>query len=512
VPARGALLALSLAALLSACGTTVPLEQQAEAPPGGSLSSGGTPGADAGPAGSVGSAGTGAPAGPTQTGASGAVAGRPTAGRSGSPTGNSGGLVAAGPRTPLPTAGPGWDRNFVYVGVTTQKDTKQIAETYGIKSVDNGDTEAQALAVAGRIDREGGVLGRKIKIVFRDMPTIDTATNPEAAGAQACTFFTQDRKVIAVINIVTLMDGPNFRACLAKAGVALFSASAYAIDDVAAGALAPSFYQSLGVSWDPLAPLLVKRLKAGGWFGGWDPVAGQSAPTPPRIGILVDGKDVGGRVATKLKSTLAAAGYKDVLTYSYGRESDGQQSSVIYFSGNRVTHLIVTNIEMGAFQIAAASQGYYPRYGITTYNAPFQFLEANAPPRQNRGSMGVGWAPTLDVSDQQDPRLRTPGVSRCEATMAAAKQGFTGRRLAHHWARIICDGLEVIRVGAVTSGGLKAADLERGVFGRKAAYSPAVGFSGALTPGKRFVAGSVRDLSWDEECGCMRYSGPDRAL
>lgn len=502
--------------LTAACGSTVPLAQQqaagsgqvaldglpldGAAVPGGEgtdagaqvLPEGATVAAPGGVSGGGGSTSTGPTAsGPT----SGPAAGRTPAG------------TPAGPGTgtsSVPAKGPGWDEENVYLGVITQKDAKEVFARFG-GGVDPGDTEAQARAVAADLNAKGGILGRKVVLVFRDQPTLETATDPNSAGAAACTSFSQDERVLAVVNVVTVLDYPPFRACLAKAGIPLFSASVKSADDTAGRSLAPHFYQSVAVSWDALAPVLVTRLQAQGWFGGWNARTGTSGTGRAKVGVLVDGTDVGTRVGKTLQRVFAAAGYRDTLVYQYVNASDGQGASVNYFNGNGVTHVVVTDVELLAFQSSANGQGYRPRYGITTYNAPHNNLESSlSPAGANNGAVGVGWAPALDVAGAQDPG-DTPGGKACRATMAKGGQTFTGKRLAESLAGAICDAFRLISAGASAGGGFTPAQVAAGIAEVGPSFPTAVGFRTGVAKGKAFVPGRVRDIAWDTGCGCVVY-------
>jgi hypothetical protein len=407
----------------------------------------------------------------------------------------------------VPTTGPGWDAKTVHIGVITEKDTQQAYAAAGAKGVDPGDTEAQAKAVAADLNAHGGIFGRVIKLHFYDVHTVQTDHNPDAVGAVACTYFTQDARVVGVWNVNTQLDqASGFRSCLAKKGVILFTAALRAIDDAEMRSLAPFYVHTLMVSWDALAPVLAQRLKAQGWFGGWNTTLGQPGSTATKIGILIASTAEGKHAADVLTRAFARLGYPGAISFQYGDPAQGQSASVQYFHGNGVTHVVVTDAESTAFQIAAQSQNYYPRYGITSYNAPYENLEASglAPTRANKGAMGVGWVPNLDVSDLNDPGL-TPGGKRCLDLMGKAGQEFHGKRLAELFAFSACDALSLIARGAKAGGGLTAHDIYSGLFRLGRSFSPSNGFATALNSAQPYVQGTVRDLAWNDACGCMKY-------
>jgi hypothetical protein len=502
------LAAVSIA--LTACGTTVPMTTSVTAlgsgplggQPGGSLPAGAPSegaAAGAGPAGAAGLAGAGAGVGAgAGTTAAPAKAGAATT----QPAASSPAVVTIAP------TGRGWDKDFVYVGITTQKDVQAVADNAGAKGLDGGDQEGEALAVVAELNRRGGVFGRKIKIIFKDEGTVATAQDPNTVGNATCTYFTQDHPVVALISPVTLMDVPSFRACMAKGKVPLFSASVAAVDKQVGDALAPYFYQSVAPTWDALAPALIGRLKAMGWFGGWNPSTGAAAPTKPKVGVLTPSDDIGKRIGATVKKTLAAAGYTDTVVYEYA-DPTNMTSAVLQFSGNGVTHVIVTNADLLPFQISANNQGYRPRYGITSYNAPQTFLEGNSPQGQNNGAMGVGWSPSFDVSDANDPGPTGPGETECLAMQAKGGQTFSGKRLAEAVAFAFCDGLRLIVDAATAGGGLLGQQIYAGAQKLATRFSPAFTFANGLGPGRLYIPGAGRDIVWDTGCSCIKY--PNRA-
>lgn len=506
---------LALTAASAACGTTVPLAQQRALQPGGGLGADATgstvPGASG--AGNAGGTLSTSGAGGSSTGVTGpSSSGAQSTSSASTGTGSTSATPGASAQAPsgaaVPPTGKGWDRTYVYLGVVTENDTQKAFGAFG-GSVDPGDTTAQANAVADEINARGGILGRTVKLRFQDVKTVATATDPTSVGNQVCTHFSQDSPVIAVMSIVTVMDYPNFRSCLARAHIPLFSATVKTVDDVAARALAPYYYQTIGASWNVVAPVLVRRLQAQGYFSGWNARLGQPTSGTAKVGILVDGTDVGTRVGKVLSAEVKRAGYQ-ALVYQYTQASDGQSKSVQYFEGNNVTHVIVTDVELTAFQNSAAGQSYKPRYGISTYNDPYNNLENGGltPAGANNGAIGIGWAPPMDVSGANDPGA-TPGGPACLKVMAAHGQNFSGKRLAQAYAYSFCDAMHLIALGATTGHGFSGPAIASGIVAGRASFRPAISFGAGVTQDQHAVAGIARDLSYVSSCSCFRY-GPTR--
>jgi hypothetical protein len=505
---RRALVAWTLVALAATgCSSTVQITREVQVPADGAAAAGGAgvdPGAVSGPATNAGgstSVGT-TGAGPA-TGGGGSVGGATTGGASdpAAPTaaGGTGGAAT------LPKTGRGWDAKYVYIGVTTQKDVQAAFGNAGANGLDAGDQEGQALAVAAELNRRGGVFGRQVKIVFKDMHTVETAQDPNTAGNATCTYFSQDHPVIALLSPVTLMDVPSFRACMAKARIPLFSASVNAVDKQVGDSLKPYFYQSVAPTWNALAPTLIARLKAQGYFGGWNPNTGAPAGGSAKVGLLAPNDDVGNRVVAVVRGSLAAAGYRDPVVYQYASGGD-MSPAVLQFSGNGVTHVITVNSDLLPFQLAANNQQYHPRYSVTTLSAPQTFLEVNSPPGQNNGAIGVGWSPSFDVSDSNDT-VTTPAEKECHDMLAKGGQTFSGKRLAEAVAFAFCDGLRLIVGGAAAGGGFDGESIYAGVQRLAGEFRSAFAFATGLGPGRLYVPGGVRDLAYVASCRCFRYGG-----
>ncbi|HVF19930.1 MAG TPA: hypothetical protein VNA14_06780 [Mycobacteriales bacterium] len=398
----------------------------------------------------------------------------------------------------------GWDDEFVYLGVTTAKDVQAAASSIGASGLDAGDQEGQALAVAAELNRRGGVLGRQVKVVFHDVRTIDAARNPDRVGNETCTHFTQDRPVVAVFNAVPFIDRSGFRGCLAYAQVVLLSASVAAVDSRAAADLAPYLVQLAAPTWDALAPVLVARLAAQGWFGGWETGAGTPGRAAVKVGVLVPSDPTSARVAAIITRALDRAGRRDVDSFAYLKAAE-MMPAVLRFAGTGVTHVIAANADLFSFQLAAESQSYRPRYAVTSANAPQTFIETNSPKAQNVGAMGVGWAPPVDVGTARDPGDVGAGERECRQILRVGGQQLASR-LAEAVAFALCDGFRLVVSGAVASRGLTGRDIARGLQLVAPAFAPGLVFRVGLRPDRLFVPGAVRDLAWDATCGCMTYA------
>lgn len=498
--------------VVTACGSTVAPSGAGTSTltAGGAIGDGaGVPTADDGLGGSV----TGPAPGGTDAGQNGGTAtsrGPAAAGTTGTAPGSSG-TTAPGPGSAaaatLPSTGKGWDKDNVYIGVATQKDVQQAFETVGVNGLNAGDQEGMALAVAAELNRQGGLFGRKVTIVFRDHATIATATDPSSTAQATCTYFTQDRPVIAFLNPVTLMDGAALRGCFAQAKVPLFSASVASLDVKALQSYAPYLIASVAPAWDPHIKVLAQRLKAQGYFGGWDASTSRTVPGVAKVGILIKTDEISPRVAALIAREVVAAGSPDPQVYSF-KDGSEMSSAVLQFRGRGVTHVLST--DGGAllgFMLSAEDQGYRPRYGLSSFLTPAALLEGTAPQGQLIGAIGAGWSPSVDVSDARDPGDTGLGETECKRILAKGGQTFNGKRLAEAVAFAFCDGLRLIRDSAVVGAGLSGPQIASGMQAAAPRLQSAFSFGNGFGAERFFLPGAVRDLAYDSRCRCFAYTG-----
>ena len=402
----------------------------------------------------------------------------------------------------IPAMGKGWDKSTVYIGMTTAKDAETALRTLGI-SLNPGDQAGDAAAIEKAVNASGGLFGRKIKIVVHDNKSTSIAANASSVAQSNCTYFAQDRPVIAVINTVSLIDLDEFRACLAKAHIPLVTLSTQPFDDTTVRAYAPYYYNPISVSWSRLANVLINRLSEVKFFTGWNTVTGAASATARvKVGVLYGGDKGGTRAAALLLGALKKAGYAtDSFQYS---DATNQQPAVLRFEQNGVTHVLSVDNALTFFMTSANNQNYRPRYGVNTYNGINVLLERTAPASQLVGALGVGWYSSLDVNQDQGPV--GPGQKKCLSDLAADGQTFAGKRFAQAVGLAICDGIHLTVMGAQQGGGLDPVAVRRGVVRLGSTFPVAGGFSSGLSDTNFGLPGSGRDLAYTASCTCFLYS------
>lgn len=498
------LLGAGLAAVaLGACGTTVPLAQQGQAGAGLAGTEGTTlsPGGEASVPGAQGqSPGTTREPAGASTSSRQATSGAVVGGSSGRPGAVSG---------PIPTSGRGWDAKKVYVGIIVASDAGGALQALGI-SINPGDEIGDAKAIVADMNRRGGLFGRTVELVVKDDRSAEVLADPAAAGQADCAFFGQDHPVIGVVNTDAALDLDNFRACFQHARIPLVTTTTTAFDDATGDKYAPYYYNGLAVSWTRFTPIFLARLKAQGWFGGWNTTTGSASPTTPtKVGVYFGTDPAGSRSGKNLLAALKRAGYA-TEAYQYSDPASDGSSAVLRFAANSVTH-VVTTTSMFYFATAARSQGYRPRFGVSTYDGLQALLDANGDHSQLRGAMGVGWYPTLDTNAAEDPGPG-PGTTACLAALRKGGQTFEGKRFAQAFGMALCDGLRLAVLGAKAGGGLDPVSIRRGIVALGTSFPVGGSFGSGLSETNYALPGAGRDVQWDTACDCFHYTGSTYAI
>lgn len=489
---RLALLALLLG---TACGSTVSAQQQVAGADG--LGGGPATSATSGPEASGG--GQGGSLGPA--GSSGATTSRPGAG-TGTATGAlPDGTVPGGSAVPTQLPGISGDSGPVEVGVLVAKDIGPATEALGYKGLSTGDGAAQARASVALLNKRGGLAGHPVTpIVFEQDATKDAATQYQAA----CSSFFDDHKVRAVVAWALL---PGVQACAEKAGVPFVTSGnrTTSLAQLRRHALTAIASQ---LSLERMIPVWVASLKRQGWF------APASATEQVKVGLLFNEDNDFAQVPQAVNTALNGVGEKLSAQQSMPGTDDSSKVAAASSAGsnaalkfaslgvNRVLTVDKSGQALAYFAIAAQSQGYYPRYGVTSLELP-SALRTVLSARQLQGAAGIGWIPSTDVPADKQPPLSANGAA-CVRAMVGAQQDMTSSatRLS---ALATCDG--VLLLGAAwRDPRLVASTFLSGLSRLGAGYAPVTALADDFTS-HRDGASAYRPLAYGTACDCFAYGG-----
>jgi hypothetical protein len=421
----------------------------------------------------------------------------------GQPGSGSTGLPSSG--APLAQSGRGFTRTTVQIGIA-DSDVNTYANTLGIKGVATGDETAQVNAVVSSINRRGGLLGRKIELVWYHASSAQTLNNPSVVDEEACATWTQDHHVYAVIGPIGIPVDQDMLACLAKTNTPLIGAgNPWGLD-------AQPYFQQLydrfptfvnvdSMLGETLYRIAIARLVARHFFEPWDtsrgaPATGAVKPAV-KVGVVIRDNPTGERLLAVVKGELAK--YKiavaDVARLSGGvsQSSADAQNAVLHFHSDGVTH------ELGTAAMAfAEGQQYRPRYFIA--DEP-QLIATNAPKAQLQGAMSESYIPALDVG--VDPGPPTAATTQCLTLMRDAHQD-TGSGTARYLMEAICDGFFFLRAAVTTSGSLTRPTQGFDALGSR--VPAAMTWGTRFGPGRHASTSALRDVGYDNGCSCFVYT------
>ena len=393
---------------------------------------------------------------------------------------------------------PGVSRSTIKIGYVYSSTASGVAGTFGI-GIDNVDEPAMENAVADDINKRGGILGHKVVLVGYDQDAAQALNNPDAAAAQQCIAFTQDTLVFAVLT--GFNDG--LAQCLTKKGVMLIESGGLVSGETQSKYL---YFAPSGVVDDSLEPGWAARMAATDYLTGWD--AGVGAPSKTakvKFGMIVVDQPRLRHKAALIRGELAKRGYliddANVVITADNVTAVGaaSQNAVLKFRGSGVTHVLGSAL---LFWEAAQNQGYHPRYNFDGL-VPLALAASTAPKGQLHGSQAIGWLPTQDVDNAQDPGAVSAAQKRCVAIMKAARQDLSSRTTLFV-ALTKCEDLWTMEhVGALAR--VLTVPAVANAFGRLGAQPSTLTFDSRWSKDRRGSARVLADLTYNDACSCYSY-------
>ena len=490
---NGRLLALiTVAVLLAACGSRVDADERA------------TLAADGANAGLTVTTRQGdARVGPAAAGsAQGGGASAPVAAGAVAPVGGARTAVTAGAGgSEGPATGRGFTEDEIRIGYLTWKEVSSAGSAVGY-AVDYGDQEAIANAIIDDLNARGGIAGRTVVPVFYDYRTSDILASPEAADQAACTTMTEDTTVFAVVAVTGVL-GEVLPDCLAQHQTPLIINNNLPFPREAFDRWSPYFFSTASPMSERFVPVWFERAQAAGYFDGWDTSAGAPGVAPTKIGLLITNSEGGRLFAELVTDALARLGHEVAATQEVNDSFDtnGMNSAVLQFRSAGVTHVVPESLLLLLFPQSAESQRYRPRYAISTASAPL-LVQSATPAEQLAGALGVGFFPSYDVDNGQDPGDPSPAAARCRELQQAAGND-PGQRESWNLMGKACDGFAYV-AAAVEAVGLRDSAIADGTPLITSLQSAGT-FEIVFGPGRPDGVGAVRDLGYDLSCECFAY-------
>jgi ABC-type branched-subunit amino acid transport system substrate-binding protein len=373
----------------------------------------------------------------------------------------------------------------------------------------NYEQEQQSLWQLGAnyINDSGGLDGCKVEMVYYNFPA--TASDGWSAESQTeCTQFAQDDHVFAVIN--TSFENKTLIDCLAQNHVVDFY-------DGPAPAYQPTpqdFSQLRGYLYQPdyinsyRFGSFIDQLQQAGYFG-----------SGAKVGILLADDGSGNNqyvVNTLWKPALAALGLTPVIfTYSeaenYSREGDLAEqfsSAVLEFKGANVDHVILTpdgGESVITFTAEAESQGYTPRYAMTSDSNPVAWPDVQSAERPN--AMAVSYSVfDLATSSQVQSQIATDPASANRNECNAIYSGHTGSEPVSsiYW---MCDVFFFLRSALSGASTVNSQNLLSGAdrLGKSFPLADGIGTGSFGPPDHYDGATMTRVMEWNQSASSWQY-------
>ena len=495
------------AALLSGCGTTVPMTR--------SIQNGGTAFQGAAPGGPV--PGTTAPT--TTTGSSGDAlvpsgSGTTTATATGSGAGSSGAAPAGTGEGGAPAGG---GRAPVKIGFLVV-DNSDIPG-FGHKS--GPDPQQGFKDMVSYLNLHGGLDGHRIDPVFH---SINGGQGDAASNAQAaCTDLTQDHHVQVVVTAEWTQT--TLESCLAAAHVPHFDAGiAYNYDGTAQRQM-PYYMAAATIGADRYEAVRLRLAVARGWLKRGDKVGVVLAGCQPYIHVYND-------VVVPQASALGLKVFSEQFQCNNGAQDLGSEvaqfkNAELKFQSQGVqTVMAVSPAESVIwvfFATYAQQQHYHPYYLLTSDALPFAMAASQGgavsfPAEDLPHVRGFGWNLIADTGPKAPAATAAQGAQRAACRrMSPTSGGMTqqaddgGRSTSLFEFFEQCDTVMLVgKLLAATSGSTALSALNT-VYARVAGAAVALSSVNSRfqpTNGRHDAVSAVKPFAYDAPCKCMKYVGP----
>lgn len=400
---------------------------------------------------------------------------------------------SSGPR--LVPGVPGVTAKTITIGARYVTGDQAFTKTIGAEGVSAGDHRGMYEAVFDHINtRRGGIAGRTIVPAFYPY---DVTRIAEAKAQQeaACRSWTEDAKVFAAVS--SAPTGSTIAYCMQKKKTLLVQDTVeFYFDEQVMKDVAPFLAMPGSPNGSRIARFWVDALVKQGFFG-----AGA------KVGVVRLDDPAHERIVSKiLRPKLKAAG-APVVSESVLTRPEDISAGVLRFRADGVTHVMIVDdagLASLVWMTQAESQGFRPRYGMTSVNAPSALLHQNVPHTQLRGSMGVGWVPMTDVLAAQDP----PQTAEDKVCLDVMKRKGvdTSTRTEKLLALWTCNVTLFFERAAESSATFSPPGLRASMEALGRTFRPTGTFATRFGPGRLDGASGVRNFAFNQGCDCYRYT------
>ena len=494
-----ALAVLLVAAVTSACGTTVPAAQIPQGAGGGNGLAAPTTAPTTGSGSTL----------PGQGLGTGAVPGTGTSGQ-----GSSGsGPQASAPSAPGVISSPGSTSagsatGPLKIGVLDAKSPAAAAAATGAQNAAGVDPAELTRAFLRYYNAHGGMAGRTLQPVEY---TIDpTSSSYENDLSAACAKFTQDNHVQLVISQTGNAFSGNYERCLTKAHVSNLEVGNGA-PDAASLKSYPGLYTTSAPSIDRRVTAQLRGLTATGLL---------TRSTP--IGVIVENCPENARaytstlvpLARSLGLTLDRRDVNCVTGFSDAGAFFAQVGSAVlpYNSAGVSRVMFITSFEVAAlqaFENQAQAQAYRPSYILSSIASTATQAGQYTADAQKR-MFGVGWVPVLDTTGVP----QSAAAKRCLA-IAHAEGETISNQSDYVFLLQVCDLFGALDAALIAANGhTDESSFDGGLDLAMRSYQSSNVLGGRLRLGRGGHDGPPVFAPFGQvsSCGCFRYLTKPQAL
>jgi hypothetical protein len=224
-----------------------------------------------------------------------------------------------------------------------------------------------------------------------------------------------------------------------------------------------------------------------------------------------------------LKPRLAAHGLKlteeigvatPQSTGDLGPMSSQLSNAILKLRSSDVDHVLFLDLgqEMSFFFFPQAeSQGYRPRYGLSSYQG-MNLMLANVPHQQFVNSVGVGFQPSMDMALANDPG--GPALAPCKQAYADAGFGATnvGGANAVRGRSLYCDAFFFLKASYEKSASTTVSGLRVGADGLGTSFQATMPLGTQFGANRWDGAAVARGYTYFPDCECFKYNAMNRAM
>lgn len=520
------LAAVLSAALMAACGSTVPLSEQRALTYGAGPAQGSSANQAAMGNGATGSGGAVGVPGATSGGSAGGLQGTDAA--SGSPGGTSaaggvtsgssgGGQTTSGPATTTAASGPaasgsqaedgpGVTATTINVGAAYDPNVGAADSAIGASGASPGNVADETNAMVAYINSHGGVDHRKLKMVYYQYNSETDSSTQVQQGS--CSDWTQDNKTFIVES-----GQPIWDQCAASEGaVGLYQT--FLAETGPVMQQYPDDIDQDGFTIDRGDKVTIEGLAKQGYFS-----------SGAKVGIATwDESDYHYGITDGVDPALNALGIHNVpveyitVPESYGdlgSTSSSVASAVLKFRSEGIDHVILLDGPAGInsagilvleWMQQANSQEYYPKYGENSTSG-FTGLAGDLPEKEMVGSVGVAWLPAEDLSTSDyDALPQSANQKTCTQVMSAAGESpQSSNQQAVEFG--ICDQFFFLQeVLSKVTGPLNERSALAAIDNVGSSFDDLTTFGTYLSASQHDGAQLVRNIAFVPSCTCYRYT------